>query len=482
MNEIIKQYGIDNSDWIHKGFHGVSHTFFPVEEEAIISKKTLGYSVNTALFFSEGHYIHHFWNKNDLTRIRNIFFQRLDSDPKYLEKLKNDWNKDLAIFDAIILKTDRTNLAKLTDKQLVFLYDEFYRAYVKEYSYFMALGDAISMQVEDYLIPEFKKVLQGDFNNLFSLLVSTHHVSFIEKEQRARDAIIEIYRRTGTIPHDMLEKHAKEFFYIKNNYAKAIYFSASDFKKEIIAESRMEVDQYINVNRSNDTINREKTFEEYNFTDHHKILLYVMDEFFGIQDTRKKYVLISNYYQFNFLAELSRRTNIDYELLRFSVQPEFKDILEKGIDIRVLSDRKDFGLCLCNEEGYKIVVGNNARQVYRFIIQSTQANMNNHEVKGIVASKGKATGRVKIVLKIHDMINFEKGDVLVSSMTRPEMIPAMKQAVAIVTDEGGMTSHAAIVARELKVPCIIGTKYATTIFKNGDMVDVDAEDGKIRKI
>ena len=72
--------------------------------------------------------------------------------------------------------------------------------------------------------------------------------------------------------------------------------------------------------------------------------------------------------------------------------------------------------------------------------------------------------------------------VLVTSMTRPEMVVAMEKAAAIVTDEGGITSHAAIVSRELKIPCIIGTKVATKILKNGDLVEVDAFKGIVRKI
>ncbi|MFC1612894.1 PEP-utilizing enzyme [Patescibacteria group bacterium] len=69
---------------------------------------------------------------------------------------------------------------------------------------------------------------------------------------------------------------------------------------------------------------------------------------------------------------------------------------------------------------------------------------------------------------------------LVSHMTNPGIVPAMKQAVAIITDMGGITCHAAIVSRELKKPCIIGTKIATQVLKDGDMVEVDADKGIVR--
>jgi len=98
------------------------------------------------------------------------------------------------------------------------------------------------------------------------------------------------------------------------------------------------------------------------------------------------------------------------------------------------------------------------------------------------ASQGKAQGVVKIIQKVHDLVNVYQGDILVTSMTRPEMVVAMEKAAAIVTDEGGITSHAAIVSRELGVPCIIGTKNATKILKNGDLVEVDATKGIVRKL
>ena len=67
-------------------------------------------------------------------------------------------------------------------------------------------------------------------------------------------------------------------------------------------------------------------------------------------------------------------------------------------------------------------------------------------------------------------------------MTRPEFVPLLKQASAIITDEGGITSHAAIVSRELKIPCIIGTKVATKVLKDGDKVEVNANHGVVRII
>ena len=101
-------------------------------------------------------------------------------------------------------------------------------------------------------------------------------------------------------------------------------------------------------------------------------------------------------------------------------------------------------------------------------------------LKGLIAQKGKAIGRVKIVTSQKEMEGFEEGMILVAYETTPDVIFAMQKSGAIVTDFGGLTCHAAIVSRELKKPCIVGTKFATKVLKNGDLVEVDADLGIVK--
>lgn len=100
-------------------------------------------------------------------------------------------------------------------------------------------------------------------------------------------------------------------------------------------------------------------------------------------------------------------------------------------------------------------------------------------VKGLGASPGVAGGPVSIVSEDMNLEVVKKGDVLVTTMTSPDMVPAMTRAAAIVTDEGGMTCHAAIVARELGIPCIVGASHATELMKAGDLVTVDGSMGVV---
>ncbi|MBU4308355.1 MAG: phosphoenolpyruvate synthase, partial [Nanoarchaeota archaeon] len=109
------------------------------------------------------------------------------------------------------------------------------------------------------------------------------------------------------------------------------------------------------------------------------------------------------------------------------------------------------------------------------------------EIKGEVilqgqpASPGIAVGKIKIVNNLEDLQKVQQGDILVTKMTNPDMVVTMQKSAGIVTDEGGMTAHAAIVSREMGIPCIVGTQTATTKLKEGEIITVDGSSGKVYK-
>lgn len=100
-------------------------------------------------------------------------------------------------------------------------------------------------------------------------------------------------------------------------------------------------------------------------------------------------------------------------------------------------------------------------------------------LQGYGASPGIATGKIVIVNDVKETSKVKEGDIMVATMTNPDMVPAMKKVVGIITDEGGMTCHAAIVSRELGTPAVVGTKQATSLLKDGQIVTLDGEKGLI---
>lgn len=119
-------------------------------------------------------------------------------------------------------------------------------------------------------------------------------------------------------------------------------------------------------------------------------------------------------------------------------------------------------------------------QEYHFNIETPPQDSN--ILNGQTGNEGYAKGRVRVIKRKEQIINAQRGEILVSPMTTPDFAPAMKKAAGIITDEGGITCHAAITSRELGIPCVIGTKFATQILHDGDLVEVDADKGVVRII
>jgi len=113
-------------------------------------------------------------------------------------------------------------------------------------------------------------------------------------------------------------------------------------------------------------------------------------------------------------------------------------------------------------------------------IRNIFLSVKNSEVSGLVVSKGRVKGLARLIKSKADFSKFKAGEILVCNFTTPDYIPLMNKAAGIITDDGGITCHAAIISRELNKPCIVGTKSATRTIKTGDLLDLDADQGIIK--
>jgi phosphohistidine swiveling domain-containing protein len=187
------------------------------------------------------------------------------------------------------------------------------------------------------------------------------------------------------------------------------------------------------------------------------------------------------------LKEISSRMGIDYQTLTFFYRSEdIDELLHSG---KILSDEELAERKLCTayiiESGVlRSFLGKEGEELERITLK-TEDRGEITELKGASARKGKVTGVIHI-LKINNpeatkdfRASFTEG-VLVTSMTQPNVVDIARRASAIVTDEGGMLCHAAIISREFGIPCVVGTHTATKDLKDGDLVEVDADAGVVR--
>lgn len=173
--------------------------------------------------------------------------------------------------------------------------------------------------------------------------------------------------------------------------------------------------------------------------------------------------------------------NVD--LAKTVSEEEILNFLRDGTlpDIHVLTQRDNLAIVSSSADQNIVLMGDEA-MVLKKDLEMVNVEDDRREIKGVIAQKGCVRGEVKIILTGDDISKVGEGDVLVTSMTRPEWVGGIQRASAIITDVGGTLCHAAIIARELQKPCIIGTKIATRVLKDGDIVEVDADNGIVRII
>jgi phosphohistidine swiveling domain-containing protein len=182
----------------------------------------------------------------------------------------------------------------------------------------------------------------------------------------------------------------------------------------------------------------------------------------------------------NLLNEIARRLDLDRYQVRHLMVEELLNALQGDIEIDSASLRQRIEYCVFRFSAGQtfILEGQKARDAFS-VVRDEHVSIDAQSVKGTCAYPGLAEGVVKQVLAVEDGDQFRRGNVLVAYMTDVGIVPAMRKACAIVTDVGGVTCHASIIAREFGIPCVIGTKNATKVLLDGYRVRVDAEAGNV---
>ena len=180
-----------------------------------------------------------------------------------------------------------------------------------------------------------------------------------------------------------------------------------------------------------------------------------------------------------------KQWNISWNQFASMRVSEIENAMRNGFDEKLstaLSARFVDHAFIFNNPHVTILIGSEFEK-YKTIELAVEESLHHiTELSGQSVCPGKVTGKARIVLSLEDADTLQRGEILVAPSTFPAYVPAMERSAAIVTNEGGLLCHAAIVAREIKIPCIVGTKIGTKVFSNGDLIEVDATTGIARKL
>ena len=281
---------------------------------------------------------------------------------------------------------------------------------------------------------------------------------------------------------DDIEEHQQKYSWLKNSYGRAEILPTRFFverKNKLGKNIRKEFEKKIK------SIRKKKQ----QVKDKHGLSSEVMDIAEGIcssivlQDERKKHQAVIIQHIRLIADEVALRFDYSINELLLAWHEEVLEIIEGKNLKNLLKERRSGSGVEFDDKGMRELTSSQVDRYWKLYVDRDKIG-DDKELRGIVASRGDGVikGKVRVVLDPHNADLFEDGEILVTAMTSPEYIFVMRKAAAIITDRGGLTSHAAIVSRELGIPCILNTKVATKIFKDGDMVEVDADNGVVRII
>jgi len=345
------------------------------------------------------------------------------------------------------------------------------------YAYYFYFNDIfLEKFIEDL---KQNKVLD---ENLLKFITTPENITLIGKEKQELLKLAKDYFNKKEIDKDKLRKHCEKYSFL-NRY----YFWGKGYTLEDIENRLNEI-----ISKKEDYINKELerlkpheiNLEKYNLTDYQKTIIklarkssYAMN----FADEATNYCIHNLDSLFN---EIAKRLDINHEqLVSMRVNEVGKSLKENQLtvpknelDLRL----KDHALIFTDGES-KILIREELENYKKSqIIEKFDTLVN--KLKGVTAfsSEEKVIGKVRIIKDVDNLKNFKQDEILVTPMTNPTYIQIMEKSKAIITDEGGMLCHAAIISREMEKPCIIGTKIATQILKDGDLIEVDANKGTIK--
>ena len=288
---------------------------------------------------------------------------------------------------------------------------------------------------------------------------------------------------------DLLENHAQKYHWILNSYGgnrilRTGYFS-NKLKKLLKKGSAEDLIKDIKTNIKNNIIRKKRLYKKLKLNKEVILMAEQLSQSIWWQDLRKGYIWRMQYFWDKFLYEITKRSNYNFKELQWAYASELIDFLKdsKRINKQLLKKRSQY-YAFYAENGniYDTVNKHKILDILKIFNNKDISNAN--LIKGLMVSPGN-TKIVKGIVKViknpfTEDKKFNKGDILVAKMTSPEFIVLMKKAKGIITDYGGMTSHAAIVSRELEIPCIVDTKNATKILNDGDYVEIDTTRGVVK--
>lgn len=419
------------------------------------------------------------WEKALDNIAKQFINPKQNSNPNIIKKCYWYYNRKETLLEKFLKKNSKIDLSKLSDQELFDLLFNWYQITINQIYFInlapveLGLQRAISnLHADKYLTSDEISILYSLDNNT---AVIKEEYAFLKK----------IYSVGSTISKEQLiDSHLSEYGYVTigygskpldrnllcSRYDKLIAMDKKSIKKRID-----EIENYPNFIKQQ----KEKIYDKLN--NNQLAELFDLAAKLGyMRDRKKAYLGKSVEYRNTIFEEISSRKKIDIEKIKYYIMEDFDNLLVNGIQLSddEIEERKK-GIYISNVSN--MYSGETARENYFSSVKVEKEDINTLNVrKGVCASPGVIRGKARVCLSFEESNNLKSGEILVTYGTDFDFMNAIVKSKGIITEEGGILSHASVISRELKKPCIIAFKGITKILKTGDTIELDAEKGTVK--
>ncbi|MFH1750864.1 MAG: PEP-utilizing enzyme [Candidatus Micrarchaeota archaeon] len=485
--------------------------FLMLESATVPMEKALGTGLSGLMVSFHGKNWIYYERRGEFEKVAKELVKKIEKDPYFVEKaIKKTYESMDQVF-RITEEVCGADLGKKTNAELL----DYYLEYCKRLKIARGYGwIAPALDMTGFLSSKLEAILgkylkgrEGETPKYFNALTTPDKITTMRKEEMellelaceaaGKKELEELFRtkREAEII-SVLKKNHPQFFNMLSahheNYTwLPVIFEGEPWKKEYFVSAisgmlkagedpKAELGK-IEERRKREKEARQMAFSEIPLTAHERNLFEIASEILHFKAERKD-LYQKSYFQINpLLVEIGKRTRITLARMRMMLPEEVKGALFDGNANReLLDERGRFCVAISENNSTRVFVGLEARHILDEDVEKENVKTDVSELKGKCANPGFARGIVRQILSPSDLPKMKKGDILVAQATNPDVVPAMRKAAAIVTNTGGITCHAAIVSRELGTPCIVGTKIATDVLKDGMEVEVDATRGIVK--
>lgn len=488
-----------NTHWYNKSYSGYYQGVHLQTLGAMEEAKTPWGLKYIAVFqnYKQKDHMDTFWDLDDLVEKREAYLFMAKRNPAQIEVILQEAEANHVRFVAYTQTLNGLDIMSQTDKDLRRTFFELQQELVSVARWSYSVDSFLNDGQEDWLETTIKQYLgERATSEVIATLTLPTFSSFLHEAEMLFREIVQALqaddeKRVQTLAAD----YERRYFWIRTNYLvyervtkEMILEEAKKLKTQNSASSAgsktkgKKVEGYV-MDLEAIKAKKRALLDSLDAPQELRSVLRIAEVFTHLQDLRKERVLRLNTFFYPFIQEVERRFNLEHPLGFYLTSEELFGLFDGiQVDLPVIRSRYEDGfLTVASAEGIKIFSMEECKKEgwnKNFFAEVHKDT----ELKGTTAYQGKAEGVVRVLKTVTDIASFKKGEILVANQTTPEYLPAMKKAAAMVTDQGGITCHAAIVSRELKIPTVIGTKVATRVLKTGDRVEVDAEKGTIKKL